>query len=388
MFSIVSKEDIAANRNHGLSGEKYKNGNVIENSEWEKVKLEEVLDYEQPTKYIVDSVDYDDSYITPVLTAGKTFILGKTNETDGIFNSNLPVIIFDDFTTATKYVDFPFKVKSSAMKILHAKKDKISIRYAYYAIQNLDFPINEHKRYWISEFSKLEIPLPPLDIQEQIIAELDGYAAIISGAKQIVENWKPSIDVDPEWEKEKLGDCVEIYNGSTPRKTDAAFWDNGTIPWFTIADVRNQGRFISSTTQKITKKALDETSVKLLPADTVLLCCTASIGEYAYAEIPLTTNQQFNGLVVKNQNHLNPRYLFLLVANFKSELERMSGKSTFGFVSVGTLKDFEISVPPMGIQNALVAKFEAERSQVESATSLMESYEARTQAVIAKLWSE
>jgi type I restriction enzyme M protein len=208
--SYVAKELIASKDDFNLSGEKYKLGKNSINSEWEMVQLGDVLDYEQPTKYIVESVDYDDSYPTPVLTAGKTFLLGKTNEIEGIFKENLPVVIFDDFTTASKYVDFPFKVKSSAMKILHAKSDKILIRYAYFAIQNLDFPINEHKRYWISEYSKLCIPLPPLEVQQQVVTELDGYAAIISGAKQIVENWKPRIDVDPEWETRELGDVCDV----------------------------------------------------------------------------------------------------------------------------------------------------------------------------------
>src|SRR6266849_5945724 len=82
---------------------------------WTIGKLEDLLDYIQPTEYIVESTEYRNNYKTPVLTPGKSFIKGYTNETKGIFNK-LPVIIFDDFTTANKFVNFPFKVKSSAMK--------------------------------------------------------------------------------------------------------------------------------------------------------------------------------------------------------------------------------------------------------------------------------
>ena len=88
---------------------------------WETVELWDVLDYIQPTPYIVQSTEYDDKYKFPVLTAGKTFILWYTNEEEWVFQNDLPVIIFDDFTTAIKFVDFPFKVKSSAMKILKKK---------------------------------------------------------------------------------------------------------------------------------------------------------------------------------------------------------------------------------------------------------------------------
>jgi type I restriction enzyme S subunit len=130
--------------------------------------LEEVLDYEQPTKYIVKSTEYSADYPTPVLTAGKTFLLGYTNELDGIFKDDLPVIIFDDFTTANKFVDFPFKVKSSAMKILKPKSSDINIRYIYEIIQTLWFAPTDHKRYWISEYSQLEIPLPSKEEQFKI----------------------------------------------------------------------------------------------------------------------------------------------------------------------------------------------------------------------------
>ena len=121
--------------------------------EWKEYELGKLLPYEQPTAYIVESTDYSDAYNIPVLTAGKSFILGYTNETRGIFNQ-LPVIIFDDFTTATKYVNFKFKVKSSAMKILHINTDLVLPKYIYYRMQIIQFDHSTHKRYWIQQYSK------------------------------------------------------------------------------------------------------------------------------------------------------------------------------------------------------------------------------------------
>jgi len=160
---------------------------------WKMVELDEVLDYEQPTKYIVRSVDYNDQYPIPVLTAGKTFILGYTNEEEGIFKENLPVIIFDDFTTASKFVDFPFKVKSSAMKILHAKKDKADIRFLYYVIQKIKFTNDKHKRYWISEYSKIKIPLPPIEVQQQIVAKIEEEQKIVEANKELIKIFEQKI---------------------------------------------------------------------------------------------------------------------------------------------------------------------------------------------------
>ena len=134
---------------------------------WTICRLEDIVEYEQPTPYIVSSTNYDNAYSTPVLTAGKSFIIGYTNEATGIF-SNIPCIIFDDFTTDSKFVDFPFKVKSSAMKILKVHKD-IDIEYVASFMSITRLIGDTHKRYWISEYSKLEIPLPPYKEQKRII---------------------------------------------------------------------------------------------------------------------------------------------------------------------------------------------------------------------------
>ena len=140
--------------------------------------LGELLGYEQPTKYLVSSKDYDDSYPTPVLTAGKTFILGYTNETEGIYPASKeePVIIFDDFTTAFKWVEFPFKAKSSAMKMLTLKSGTDSLfKYVYYAMQCIVYNSSDHARQWISKYSNIEVPVPPLEIQEAIVEILDKF---------------------------------------------------------------------------------------------------------------------------------------------------------------------------------------------------------------------
>ena len=139
--------------------------------EYKEYELDELLPYEQPQAYIVESTDYSDSYKTPVLTAGKSFILGYTNETDGIFDE-LPVIIFDDFTTATQFVNFKFKVKSSAMKILHINTDLVVPRYIYYRLQTIHVDHSTHKRYWIQQFSKIKVRIPPIPVQQRIVSNL------------------------------------------------------------------------------------------------------------------------------------------------------------------------------------------------------------------------
>ena len=140
-----------------------------------------MLYYEQPTNYIVENTNYSDKYKTPVLTAGKSFILGYTNETNCIY-SKLPCIIFDDFTTESKYVDFSFKVKSSAMKIL-TNNSNVNLKFIYYLMQQIKVNFDTHKRYWISDYSKKEIIIPSLNNQNKIVKCIEDFVKYFENIK-------------------------------------------------------------------------------------------------------------------------------------------------------------------------------------------------------------
>lgn len=145
---------------------------------WTEKQLGELLEYEHPTKYLVSSTEYSDNGI-PVLTAGKTFVLGYTSESNGIYN-NLPVIIFDDFVTESKYVDFPFKAKSSAMKMLTLRNDKNNLRFIFEIMQMIDFPMTDHKRWWIGEYCHIVVKIPSFDEQNAIASVLSSIDEEIS----------------------------------------------------------------------------------------------------------------------------------------------------------------------------------------------------------------
>lgn len=155
---------------------------ILNDAEVEWKPLGEVTEYEQPSKYLVKTTNYKDSFTTPVLTAGKTFILGYTDECFGIYEaSKHPVIIFDDFTTANKWVDFDFKAKSSAMKMITSVDDsKYILKYIYYWLNTLPSELIEgdHKRQWISNYANKRIPIPPLSIQKEIVNILDKFTTL------------------------------------------------------------------------------------------------------------------------------------------------------------------------------------------------------------------
>lgn len=234
--------------------------------EWKNITLGAVLKYEQPYKYTVESTQYNNSGV-PVLTAGKSFILGYTSETNNLY-SNLPVIIFDDFTSDCKFVDFPFKVKSSAMKFLKERnEEEISLKYFYEILQTLklDSVGGDHKRRWISEYSKIKIKAPDF-IEQTHIAEILStadetiaytealiakYQCIKTGLMQdlltkgIDENGnirskethkfvvKNGVEVPEEWEVDILKNKCNLHNNL--RKPIAAierFQNKGSFPYY------------------------------------------------------------------------------------------------------------------------------------------------------------
>lgn len=215
--------------------------------ELKEYTLDELLPYEQPTKYIVESTKYDDSYTIPVLTAGKSFILGYTNETEGIFQKErLPVIIFDDFTTASQYVNFPFKVKSSAMKILNVNTELVLPKYIYYKMQTIQINHDTHKRYWIQQYSQIRVTIPSLEIQEKVVNKIDELFSQIDEGIITLRKIKAQLDVyrqsvlntifssSDSWEEYLFGDLMEVVRNGYGKKPD----DKGSHRILTIGSLR------------------------------------------------------------------------------------------------------------------------------------------------------
>ena len=177
----------------------------------------------------------------------------------------------------------------------------------------------------------------------------NSYYEKFQNGKEVCIDDEIPFEIPQSWGWCRLSGICNIVNGFTPLRSNSEFWSNGDIPWFTVDDIHTQGRRIRYTKQKISQKALSKNSNRILPAHTVLICCTASVGEYAIAEIPLTTNQQFNGLIINEfwNKHYDAEFLFTLSQTFKDRLISVAGKTTFNFISVKKLGAFLIPVPPL-----------------------------------------
>lgn len=200
-------------------------------------KINELVDYIQPSKYIVYSTNYDNSYKIPVLTPGKTFILGYTNETKNIYNASKenPIILFDDFTCSFHWVDFSFKVKSSAAKILiPLNKTKINFRYIYFVMTEIKIDISEHKRQWIQNFSNISIPIPPIEIQNEIVRILGKYTELEKELELRTKQYEYYRDkLINQYKNSNFLYLKDIMYIDTGKLNANAMEENGIYPFFT-----------------------------------------------------------------------------------------------------------------------------------------------------------
>ena len=332
-------------------------------------ELGEYLDYIQPTKYIVESTDYKNEYSIPVLTAGQTFILGYTDEKKGIYEASMenPVIIFDDFTGSMHWIDFKFKIKSSAMKIIIPKANKtLNFKYFYYLLKNIKYFSETHTRLWISVFSKFLVPVPPLEVQDEIVRILDDYTKSVEELKEKLNKELIARKKQYSWYRDyllkfknkveivKLGSISELKSGGTPKTENLEYWENGNIPWMSSGEV-NKGN-IYETEKKITKEGYNNSSAKMLPKDTVVIALAGqgkTRGTVAITRIELCTNQSICGIIPNEK--LNSDFLYhYLKTQYENLRQLSSGDGTRGGLNLKMLNNYLVPLPPLEVQKRIV----------------------------------
>ncbi|EKT4550540.1 restriction endonuclease subunit S [Flavobacterium psychrophilum] len=350
--------------------------------DWTECCFEDILDYEQPTKYIVNSTDYNDAYEMPVLTAGKSFIKGYTNETKGIFK-NLPTIIFDDFTTASQYVDFKFKVKSSAMKILVPTSKLVNMRFAFYCMQVNQIRNDTHKRYWISVYAKKKFLLPSLVEQKAIISKIEelfsdldkGIDDLTKAKDQLVlyrqAVLKKAFDLDSKKYKiEKI--CKEIFAGGDKPKDYFSATKTKELPIPIIANaVEKNGLYGYTKTARVIEKAITIAGRGSGTGHVVLR------NEPFFPIVRLIT-------IIPNFDIVAIEYLMYFLKN----LNIKGSGSAIPQLTIPMVKRFEIYLPSIPIQRQIVKEIESRLSVCEkveqSINDSLEKAKALRQSILKK----
>ena len=369
--------------------------------EWKSYELGELLSYEQPTPYIVESTDYNDSYETPVLTAGKSFILGYTNEKNGLYDQ-LPVIIFDDFTTASQYVNFKFKVKSSAMKILTPAKELVLPKYIYYRMQIINFDHSTHKRYWIQQYSKIRVSIPSLSEQERIVAWIEELFSQLDEGVETLKKTRAQLAVyrqavlkeafegqltnhipislslswasgeetkalpviPEEWHYialKYLGDLGRGKSKHRPRN-DPKLFDDGKYPFIQTGDVKAAANYITSFTKKYGEFGLSQS--KLWPKGTLCITIAANIAETAFLGIDACFPDSVVGFTPNDS--VLAEYIRYFVESQKIRLWAFAPATAQKNINLDTLENLIVPYCSINEQRVVIAEIESRMSVCDS----------------------
>ena len=338
---------------------------LLDNQPVEWKKLGEVADYEQPTAYLVKDTKYKDDYSTPVLTAGKTFILGYTNETEGIYEaSKHPTIIFDDFTTALRWVDFDFKAKSSAMKMITSKDESVCLlKYIYYWLCTVPSGLNEgdHKRQWISNYANKDFPIPPLSVQSRIVEILDKFTAMEA---ELEEQLQAELELrkkqyayyreqllnfsytPPPSEfnvvYKKLGEICTRTTGTkiTAGKMKALHKDNAPIKIFAGG----------KTFAFVDYGDIPEKDIYTIPSVVVK---SRGIVEVEYYDKPFSHKSEMWSYASKT-SELDTKFLYYYLKTLEFDLQRVASKMQMPQIAISDTESLPIPLPPLSEQERIV----------------------------------
>jgi type I restriction enzyme M protein len=400
---IVKKEKIAEGGDYNLSGDRYKE-TVVYNGKWDFVELSEICDVRDGTH---DSPKYYQSGF-PLITSknvvdGKinfknvNYIskadLDKINRRSGVGYGDIimpmigtignPIIVKENREFAIKNVALIKFYKDSKINNYFLKS---MLESDYFNQQYSNSSKGSTQRFISLGFiRKLRIPLPPKKVQDEIVTELESYQKIIDGAKQVVENYKPTFKIDPEWEMVELGEIAKLYGGGTPSKKEETYW-GGNIHWLASRHFTND--FLESSNERITEEGLKNSSTNIIPANSVLLITRVSLGKIAFSLREFAINQDITGICSKNSNIIKNLYIFYVLKVFMNSIvEAGQGLGVKG-VTRSFIAKFKIPLPSIEIQQQIVARIETEQKAINSNKELITIFENKIKDKIEEVWGK
>jgi type I restriction enzyme M protein len=380
MSLTVSRKYLLESGDVNLSGGLYRVVAAVQ-SKWPMVKLGEVIRTITPPKKI-QKAEFGKAGTYPIIDQSQDEIVGWTDDSAAAVNVAKPVVIFGDHTCSVKYTERPFVQGADGIKILETS-DSLQPRFLFYWLKTFPIQSDGYKRHF-SKLVETVIPLPPLEEQERIVAELDGYWKVIEGARQVLANYKPTIKIDSEWPVVKLGEVCRI---------DAPLVDPKLPQFRSLPHV--SGENIESGTGALLKlrSAAEDKVISgkyAFKAGAVLYSklrpylCKAALA----ASDGLCSADMYPLMVEDSQ--VDARFLLhiLLSDHFTRYAVELSGRARMPKLNREDLMSYEIPLPPLDIQREIVAEIEAERALVEANRKLMELFEKKIQSKLAEVWGE
>ena len=386
----VEKSKIAENGEYNLSVERYRIATDYTNAKWPMVKLGDVCDVYQPKTITSNEIKESGTY----KVFGANGVIGYFDEYNHE-EAEVAVTCRGATCGTVNFTEPRSWITGNAM-VIKPKENNLNKRYLYFLLRDTDLSsvITGAAQPQItgSALKPFLIPLPPLEIQEQIVAELDGYKGIIAGAKQISESWKPVIDIDPTWEQVKFDDYIFFQEG--PGIRNWQFTDKG-IKLLNVKNISNGEIDLSNSNKYISTEEFEKKYKHFLveDGDIILASSGATYGKNAYfrnSGYPVMVNTSNIRLHPKDRNKIMQGYIKLILDSelFKIQIDKLVTGAAQPNFGPHHLKQVIIPLPSLEIQKQIVEKIEAERAVVEGNKKLIEIYKQKTKDVVAKLWEK
>jgi type I restriction enzyme M protein len=385
----VEKSKIAENGEYNLSVERYRIATDYTNAKWSMVKLGDVCDVYQPKTITSNQIKESGKY----KVFGANGVIGYFDQYNHE-EAEVAVTCRGATCGTVNFTEPRSWITGNAM-VIKPKENNLNKRYLFFLLRSTDLTsvITGAAQPQItgSALKPFLIPLPPLEIQEQLVAELDGYAGIVAGAKQITQHWRPKIDIDPEWEKVKIGDICIIGDGNHsskyPRSDEMV--DVG-VPFIRGVNMID-GKIVDENLIFISPEKHQQLKKGHLKTGDILFSNRGEIGKVAYVDERFNCANLNSQLAwLRSKEKIQPKYLIsILMSDYtQDQLLLLKQGATLQQFTIKQLSAFEIPLPSLDIQKQIVEKIEAERALVESAKKLIAIYDQKTKDAISKLWNE
>ena len=394
---FVPKEKIAANGDYNLSGERYREG-VVAVSSWPFVRVGDAFRKG-------DQTVLPESLGGPVTYLGLENITQNTGEIEGSVVTEKPADI-KSLKNVFKPRDILYgKLRPNLNKVWLADRkgicstdifvieaiegttDPALYAYLFRSARFNDAVMGQLKgaqlpRIGWSSFAELQIPLPPLDVQNEIVAEIEGYQKVINGARAVLDHYRPHNPIHPDWPMKKIGELVTINNGFVLTELP----DHGTVACVKVSDMNlaeNQREIVTSS------HWLENTTKSLLPVNSVIFPkrgAAIATNKKRITRIPCLIDNNCMGLTVRSNAELVPEYLFYFLLGF--DLSSISNSAGIALINNGDIASVEIPLPPLATQQAIVADIQVEQELVAANRELIARLEKKIQATLARVWGE
>ena len=397
---IVAKQRVAADGEYSLSGERFREVETYEHHNWPMVELRDVCDEilsggtpsTKKDEYWRGDIPWITSAdIVDIKTAKPRRYISekaiKESATNLIRRGNVIVVTRVGLGKLFRN-DFDVCISQDSQGLI--VRDEVSSDYLVYVLKDR---VENFKKIsqgstiqgvTKKQLSGIRIPLPPLEVQKEIVAEIEGYQKVIDGARAVVENYRPHIHVEPDWPTVELQDiCEDILSGGTPSTKIKKYW-NGDIPWITSGDIVNLKTAVPR--RFITMQAIRESATNLIKRGNIVVVTRVGLGKLFRNDFDVCISQDSQALILRDG--INADFLLYLLRDKVEEFKTTSQGSTIQGVTKKRLAEIEIALPPLSVQNDIVAEIDRDQDVVDANRRLVQRFEQKKKDAIARVWGE